>query len=87
MTHSTTSLASLHLTSIFLLLISTTKNYKSRPFKCLWVDAARQGPAFGVIPVFIPDQPSFSILFVFYHLKMQSSSTSSNSFLHKIGGL
>jgi hypothetical protein len=33
----------------------------------LVTEAARQGPAEGVTPVFIPLQPTPSILFVFYH--------------------
>jgi hypothetical protein len=48
------------------LSIKITKNYKFLPLNNFYTEAAKQGPALGVIPVFIPDHPYFNILFVFY---------------------
>lgn len=67
MTHSTISLTYFHLASILALSINITKNYKFRPLINFYIEAAKQGPALGVIPVFKPDHPYFNILFVFYH--------------------
>lgn len=67
MTHSTISLTYFHRASILALSIKITRNYKFLPLKNFYTDAARQGPALGVIPVFKPDHPYFNILFVFYH--------------------
>lgn len=67
MIQSTNSRAYFHLAYIVSLLIKITKNSYYRPAIEREVDAAKHGPAFGVIPVFIPDQPYQSILFVFYH--------------------
>lgn len=46
----------------------TTKNYLLSSLMYFMIEAAKQGPALGVIPVFNPDQPFQSILFVFSHL-------------------
>lgn len=67
-TQSTIYLTSFHRASILALSIRTTKNYKLRPFRNFSTEAAKHGPAFGVIPVFMPDHPYLNILFVFYHL-------------------
>lgn len=46
---------------------STTRNSYYLPERFIVTEAARQGPAEGVTPVFIPLHPAPSILFVFYH--------------------
>jgi hypothetical protein len=46
---------------------STTSNSYYLPQRFIVTEAARQGPAEGVTPVFIPLHPTPSILFVFYH--------------------
>lgn len=51
---------------------STTRNSYSRPPSVIATDAARQGPALGVTPVFIPLHPEPSILFVFYQREQKT---------------
>lgn len=67
MIQSTSSRTYFHLAYIESLFIRITRNSYYRPAIEREVDAAKHGPALGVIPVFIPDQPSQSILLVFYH--------------------
>jgi hypothetical protein len=49
-----------------------TKNSYLFPSRTLESEAARQGPAFGVIPVFIPLHPSPSKRLVFSQVKVYS---------------
>ncbi len=67
MTQSTIYFTSFQRASILALSISITRNYKFLPLRNFSTEAAKQGPALGVIPVFMPDQPYFNILFVFSH--------------------
>lgn len=61
-----------HLAYILSLFNKIAKNPYYLPPKLLKNEAAKQGPAFGVIPVFMPDQPYPSILFVFYQIPIIS---------------
>ena len=79
-TQSTIFFTSFQRSSILFEHIKITKNYKFLPLINLHTEAAKQGPALGVIPVFIPDHPCFSILFVFSHFKIPSLSTELSSF-------
>ena len=65
MAQSTKSRTSFHLASMLSLDSSTTRNSYRFPYRVLAREAARQGPALGVIPVLIPLHPSPSILLVF----------------------
>ena len=67
MIQSTNSRTYLHLAYMESLFIRITKNSYYLPAIEREVDAAKHGPALGVMPVFIPDQPCQSILLVFYH--------------------
>jgi hypothetical protein len=55
--------------SMLIEFISTTTKQYYTPAMVLVRQAARQGPALGVIPVFMPDQPYHSSLLVFYHYR------------------
>ena len=88
-THYTIYFTSVQRAYILFDAIKITKNYKLRPLTNFLIEAAKHGPAFGVIPVLMPDQPSFNILFVFYHLNnphsFSSDSPYSSSFLKTTG--
>lgn len=73
MTQLTIYLTYFHRDYMLTLSIKMTRNYKFLPFMYFSIEAAKQGPALGVIPVFIPDHPYFSILFVFYHVNVPLS--------------
>lgn len=75
-THSTIYLTYFHRWSILALSSKITKNSRFRPFKNFYTEAAKHGPAFGVIPVFRPDQPYLSILLVFSHFSTNLSHIS-----------
>lgn len=60
-------LAYYHRAYIESLLSNTTKNYNYFPAIFFFTDAAKHGPALGVIPVLIPLHPYFNNLFVFSH--------------------
>ena len=53
-------------------LPNITKYYLYLPLTVFITEAARHGPALGVIPVLIPDQPFHSILFVFYQVSYRN---------------
>lgn len=67
MAHSTSSRASPHLAYMLSLPNSTTSISCLFPSRVRAREAARQGPALGVIPVLMPLHPSPNILLVFYH--------------------
>lgn len=81
MTQSTIYFTSFQRASMLALSISITRNYKFLPLRNFSTEAAKQGPALGVIPVFTPDQPYLSILFVFSHF-----NTSFTLIFRYIGG-
>lgn len=70
MAQSTNSFASFHRAYMLSLASKITRNSYLFPSRVRQREAARQGPAFGVIPVFIPLHPSPSMRFVFYHSRM-----------------
>lgn len=67
MAHSTSYRTSFQRASMLSLPNKIATNSYLFPYNVRHKEAAKHGPALGVIPVFIPLQPSPSILLVFYH--------------------